>query len=168
MFAQITYLKLWDKQYKIFEPTISDLFLIEYLMEGKDNLEENIKYIFQLLNIPEKYIFYASIIIEQVLESFIKEKAKKWWRSYFLWDLGLLAHHNFMGTKEFMKTHYLSNIEEIGNIREYYMNLMNDKKELNNKFLSKNNMKDEREEEIEDMIKRVTWLEYNKEKKTYI
>ena len=86
MFAKITYLQLWKKQFKIFEPTISDLFLIEYLMEWEENRKENIKYIFEILNIPDRYIIYANIIVKQVLESFIEEKAKKWWRSYFLWD----------------------------------------------------------------------------------
>ena len=158
MFSQITYLELWNKQYKIFEPTISDLFLIEYLMEGKDNIEENIKYIFQLLNIPEKYISYASIIIKQVLESFIKEKENSWWKSYFLWDLWLLAHHNFMGTKEFMETHYLSNIKEIGNIREYYMNLMNDKSHKNDKFINKREISNEDEAREIREFKERTWV----------
>ncbi len=155
MFAKITYLTLWKKQFKIFEPTISDLFMIEYLMEGKENIKENVWYIYEMLWISEIYLGYATVIIKQVLDSFIKEKAKSWWRSYFLWDLGLLAHHNFMGAKEFMETHYLSNIEEIANIREYYINIQNDKSYKNGKFTNKRNISEEEEnEEIKEFKER--------------
>jgi len=60
-----------------------------------------------------------------------------------------------MGAKEFMETHYLSNIEEIANIREYYINIQNDKSYKNGKFTNKRNISEEEEnEEIKEFKER--------------
>jgi hypothetical protein len=53
------FLDLSGDRFKIIEPTLYDLFQIEYLSEQEENREENIKDIFQILHIPDKYIMFS-------------------------------------------------------------------------------------------------------------
>lgn len=159
MHPKITYLKLWNEIYKILEPCIYDLFFIEYLLESEEEKWENTKNVFEILDIPIKYLSFANLIIPWVLKSFTSEKKKAGGASFFKWDLGLLAHHNFMWVNEFMRTHCISNLDEIWNIREYYININNNKKEDNYKFIWK--WEEKIDMGMEDFIKRMTGLSYN-------
>jgi hypothetical protein len=155
---KITYLNIWKDKIIIYEPTIKTLFDIEYLLWSDNNQKDNIKIVYNLLWIPEKYLIFANSLINKVLSSFWKEEKKAWWKSFFKWDLWLLAHHNFLSYKEFIEKHTISEIKELSNIREYYFNLINWEKEKNSKFIFAESWRDS---EADELITQITGLKYN-------
>ncbi len=156
MIPKVIYLDLsWDV-YKITEPSIYELFQIESLSEDRENIKKNIETIFEILKVPKKYLLISSVVIEKVLKWFTKRKKSKWWNDYFLGILWILAHHNFMDLKSFMKTYCLSDLSELLKVREYYFNIINDKASDNVKFHDKTKESEEENEKIEEFIRKMT------------